>query len=242
MKLAPQARQPGPRQPKRDLMTVRHEDDGDDEGLDAKLQSLDEFETSLRHKVKELFDLNHDMYLADWYVFGALRRMMALTKGFRRMVEDRNFLCAAPLVRLQLDNALRIFALSLVSNPNALASKLLDGEPLSRQKDDAGKRLRDAYLVGRLSAHHDWVEALYEETSGFVHLSERHFFAAIVQTNDEDHTVRFSLSADDGDRDEAEYLPVVRAFHDAQRLTGEMVVSYMTARAAVGQGPASSAG
>jgi hypothetical protein len=212
-----------------------------DEGREPKtlvdmLSSLGKLEAEIRSKFKALFEQNKDMYLADFYVMGALRRMMALTKGFRRMIEDRNFLCAAPLVRMQLDNALRVFALSLVMDREALAKQLLDGEPLSKLKDAAGQKLRDGYLVDKLSEHYDWVKPLYQETSGFVHLSERHFYTAITKTNDADKTFHLSLSADDGARADEEYFDVVHAFRDALRLTGVVMLGYLSARAAGASG------
>lgn len=201
------------------------------ESLEALMASLERLEAEIRTKFKGLFVQNDDMYVADFYVMGALRRMLALTKGFRRMIEDRNFLCAAPLVRMQLDNALRVFALSLVRDREGLARRLLDAEPLSKLKDEAGEKMRDAYLVGKLSEAYAWVKPLYQETSGFVHLSERHFFAAIAKTDEADKTVHLSLSADDGPRAEAEYFDVVRAFRDALRLTGLVMLGYLAARA-----------
>lgn len=195
------------------------------------LQGLGALQGDIRSKFKTTFERNNNMYRADFYVMGALRRVMALTKGFVRMIEDRNFLCAAPLVRMQLDNALRVFALSLVADRETLAGKLLDGEPLSKLKGDAGEKLRDAYLVEKLSEHYDWVKPLYAETSGFVHLSERHFFVAISKTDETERMVYLSLSPDDGPWADEEYFDVIRAFRDALQLTGIVMLGYLEARA-----------
>lgn len=179
---------------------------------------------------KKLFDQNKSMYLADFYVMGALRRILALAKGFKSQIEDRNFLCAAPLVRMQLDTALRLYALSLVSNRDDVAKQLLDGVPLSKLKDAKGQKLRDAYLVDQLAETYSWVKPLYAETSGFVHLSERHFFTSIAKTNDEEQVVHLSITSEDDGRAEADYYEVVEAFHASTRLAGTMVSGYLLAR------------
>ena len=179
---------------------------------------------------KKLFDQNKSMYLADFYVMGALRRVLALVKGFRSQIEERNFLCAAPLVRMQLDTALRVYALSLVSNREEVAKQLLDGIPLSKLKDAKGQKLRDAYLVDQLSETYAWVKPLYAETSGFVHLSERHFFTSIAKTDDQEQVDPLSITSEDDGRFETDYYEVVEAFHESTRLAGTVLAGYLLAR------------
>lgn len=195
-----------------------------------RLTKLTELQQQILGTSKKLFDQNKSMYLADFYVMGALRRILALAKGFRSQIEDRNFLCAAPLVRMQLDTALRLYALSLVSNREEVAKQLLDGVPLSKLKDAQGQKLRDAYLVDQLSETYAWVKPLYAETSGFVHLSERHFFTSIAKTNDEEQVVHLSITSEDDGRAEADYYEVVDAFHESTRLAGIVLAGYLLAR------------
>jgi len=195
-----------------------------------RLAKLSALEQQIIATSKQLFDQNKAMYLTDFYVMGALRRILALAKGFRRQIEDRNFLCAAPLVRMQLDTALRVYALSLVANRDETAKQLLDGTPLSKLKDAKGQKLRDAYLVDQLSGSYEWVKPLYAETSGFVHLSERHFFTSIAKTNDDDRVVHLSITSEDDGRSEADYYQVVEAFHESTRLAGTVIGGYLLAR------------
>lgn len=195
-----------------------------------RLTKLTELQQQVLGTSKKLFDQNKSMYLADFYVMGALRRILALAKGFRSQIEDRNFLCAAPLVRMQLDTALRLYALSLVSNREEVAKQLLDGVPLSKLKDAQGQKLRDTYLVDQLSETYAWVKPLYAETSGFVHLSERHFFTSIAKTNDEEQVVHLSITSEDDGRAEADYYEVVDAFHESTRLAGIVLAGYLLAR------------
>ena len=48
-------------------------------------------------------------------------RSFGLINGFSVMVQRRNAVCAYPLLRLQLDNALRLHASELVDDQQALS-------------------------------------------------------------------------------------------------------------------------
>ncbi len=199
-------------------------------GIAERLAKLAALQQQILGTSKKLFDQNKSMYLSDFYVMGALRRVLALVKGFRSQIAERNFLCAAPLVRMQLDTALRVYALSLVSNREDVAKQLLDGVPLSKLKDAKGQKLRDAYLVDQLSETYAWVKPLYAETSGFVHLSERHFFTSIAKTDDQEQVVHLSITSEDDGRSETDYYEVVEAFHESTRLAGTVLAGYLLAR------------
>jgi hypothetical protein len=54
------------------------------------------------------------MCFPDMYIIAAMKRSLCLLRGFADLVESRNYVAAAPLVRLQMDNALRVAALARV--------------------------------------------------------------------------------------------------------------------------------
>ena len=56
------------------------------------------------------FKPNKLLTYADFFGMGIGRRALALSSGFRLMVEHRNSLCALPIVRMQLDTSLRLYA------------------------------------------------------------------------------------------------------------------------------------
>lgn len=206
-------------------------DSNESQPLEQRLQYLENIQRLMTRRLKPLFEMNPNMYTSDFYVIGAVNRTLALIRGFVLMIRERNFVCAAPLVRLQLDTGLRTFALSLVSDPTELAKQLLEGKPLSSLKDSAGKKLRDAYLLDKLEPSLEWVKVLYRETSGFVHLSERHWFTTIVNTDDDTRTAHFQMSGHDGDRKETDYFEVVGAFRAATEFAESELLSYFEGRA-----------
>ena len=107
----------------------------------------------------------------DLVVAAVINRSIALINGYTKMVEDRNVLCSNALLRLQLDNIIRLYACWLVDDPHSIAVLLLDGKPLKKVKSKDGKPLSDAYLASQASKLYPWLNNVYTKTSGFIHLS-----------------------------------------------------------------------
>jgi hypothetical protein len=116
------------------------------------------------------------LYPVDFMAFAVLHRSMALIRGFCAAIRSNNFTCAAPLVRLQLDNLLRFYALYIVKDPHDAVTNVFRGIPIRKQFDRDGAPMTDHNLVQSLAKNLPWVESVYRESSGFVHLSEKHMY------------------------------------------------------------------
>jgi len=159
-------------------------------GLADRLAMIEGLETELLRKAAALFKLHDSVYQADFFVMGALKRSCAQSKGFRELISSQNFQCAAAILRCQIDTAMRVNALRLVADRDAMCSALLAGERFNALKDDTGKKMTDAYLREKLAEHHPWVNEVYRQTSDFVHLSGRHFYTSILSMDGETRTMR----------------------------------------------------
>ena len=109
----------------------------------------------------------------DFLGVATINRSLSHLRGFWDLIDSENFICAAPLVRLQLDNCIRFSAAWLVKDPHEFARRVMDGTPIKSIKDNNGKNLTDAYCVKKLSVTRPWVGEVYGGTSGYVHLSEK---------------------------------------------------------------------
>ncbi len=157
-----------------------------EELLDIRLKELESLLNAHSEKGMTMMKAdNAAIFALDFLAIAVYKRSMSLISGFILMLKNKNFICAAPLVRLQLDNALRFYATSLVENPHDLATKFIGGTPIKEFRDrESGKKLSDYYLVEKLSEQFNWMTRVYKETSGYVHLSEKHFFnATTVNSN-----------------------------------------------------------
>lgn len=136
---------------------------------------------------------NGKMYTIDLLSSSVNNRALQLIKGFVALIKEENFISAIPLIRLQLDNALRFFATTLVSNYNDFFIHYLDGKPIRKFRDAGGKLLTDNYLATTLDQYFPGTLKLYNDASGHIHLSERHFFATTRKTGKEDMTIQMVI-------------------------------------------------
>ena len=125
------------------------------------------------------------LYPADLIMHGVAQRSLQLISGFTVMVEQSNVVCAVPLLRLQLDNIMRFYALWLVPDPNKVLLALLSDKPFRKLTSSDGSRLTDAYLAKQLAKLHPWVSEVCKRTSGFIHLSSPGLLSGVVSVGDD---------------------------------------------------------
>ena len=119
------------------------------------------------------------MFSLDFLAVAALNRSLSNSSAFVQLVRAQNYLVSASLVRLQLDTFLRFFASYLVSNPHEFAASVLKGTAVRKLKDRSGSLMTDRFLVNSVAGEFPWAPNVYESTSGFIHLSDKHIFSAI---------------------------------------------------------------
>ena len=116
---------------------------------------------------KQLHTITSQMQVFDFLLIAALNRTINLNKAFTSLIRDGNFIAAAPLVRINLDTLMRLFA-SIISehDRNTFANKIMSGEAIKKMKAKNSKaNLRDSYLVEQLSEIED-MKLILESTIG----------------------------------------------------------------------------
>ena len=103
-----------------------------------------------------------------------LNRSLGLLHAFTDLIKKKNFMTAAVILRLQLDNCLRLYGAWLVDDPHDFAVNVFEGKHIRRIKAKDGKLMTDRYLVSKMAEKIEpKVIGLYEDTSGYVHLSDK---------------------------------------------------------------------
>lgn len=214
--------------------------------LASRLTRLDDFERELARKAAPLVVEAQSLTHADFFVIGAVRRTLAQVRGFKQLIEARNFPCAAAVLRLQIDTAMRINALFLVADMNEACRAVLVGARFNTLRDRAGAKLSDGHLRSELAKQYPWISPVYEQASDFIHLSGRHFYSSIASTDEETRVATFVISGEDPHRPETVYYEIAGTFLQASRLVGTMILAYLSLRAgrisaveAHGSGPVS---
>ncbi len=107
----------------------------------------------------------------DLYLASSSEYVMRLIDGFIPMLETRNFVCVAQLLRVQVGVCLRTLALFVAKDQVDFLKQVFRGVPVNRLKDRSGKNMTDGRLQDLLSEFDPEVEGVYRATSGFVHFS-----------------------------------------------------------------------
>jgi hypothetical protein len=116
----------------------------------------------------------------DHVIAAVLKRSIANAKAFLLLMDSGNEFAAMPLIRLQLDSVLRISAFRLVDDPYALAKHMIEGEVFHKYKNPTRTvDLCDHALRTPLEAKYEYINELYETTSGYVHLSQHHLIRVV---------------------------------------------------------------
>lgn len=108
------------------------------------------------------------------FTFSIVHRAIELNKGFQTLAEANNWITAINLIRLQADNCMRLFALSLVRDRLDFYNRLQNGEHIRNLKDAEGNKMTDQYLSTKLNELYPGFRLLYENTSGLIHFSNEH--------------------------------------------------------------------
>jgi len=170
------------------------------------------------------------LFPVDLLALAALNRSANLVPGFALLIEARNFIAAAPLLRLQIDNCLRFYGVYIVGKPHAFASAVLKGEQIRKMKDSKGNLMTDRYLIQCVAKDFPWITNVYEKTSGYIHLSETHIASVFIGTPKEklDKGIcEIAIGPGDKFTDSALYEEAVEAFIAATKAMFHYLVGWV---------------
>lgn len=156
--------------------------------LDLKIEALKE----LRSKGIQLAQgiIGENLTKEDLFFCASLDRCLHLMDGFVVMLRERNLTCAGALLRLQMDNCMRTYAAFIAKDRNAVADCLIDGTPIKHLEDENGKKMVDWYLKEELTKIEPSFSRVYEQASGYIHLSSKAFYQTVEDIDDKGFTVQ----------------------------------------------------
>jgi hypothetical protein len=158
------------------------------------------------------------LYAVDMVANAAVKRSISQAHGFRLLVEAGNLVCARSLLRLQLDTAIRFYAVFLVKSPHDFCHNIIKGIQINRMKDKDGNRLTDRYLVTKLGEKHAWMPPVYDELSGYIHFSVRHFYPIVESINEESREMSFVIAPTDENYPEFSWWEAVECFNESTKV------------------------
>ncbi|MBN8664553.1 MAG: hypothetical protein J0L83_08275 [Chitinophagales bacterium] len=167
--------------------------------IEELLENLDLQIKLITQLGKECLEIPPGFYMFDIYTIGILNRSVNIIKGFSDLIRSKNFIAAAPLVRVHVDTLLRLYAPQLINfNVDEFAKLVFSGTPVRNIKDISNKNLTDTYLVSKLNqvSGFDWVQKVYDTGNAFIHFSDQTIFASMKPQQTEMH-VNFTIGLHD---------------------------------------------
>lgn len=136
---------------------------------------------------------NGDIYEIDLVHVGVMIRSYGLVDGFLDAFDTWNPIVAAPLVRMQIDNLVRLSYMAHALSATDVARHVIAGGEFRSLKDSDRKFLTDAKLLEHAKPYHPWIEPVYKATSGWVHFSPVHVYAGTRVRGDDDETMTLQI-------------------------------------------------
>ena len=90
------------------------------DGFARRLNKIEALEHELLSKASRLMSEGGSVFIVDMFVLGGIKRAIALSNGFRLLMQSRNFTCAASLLRMQIDTAARLYSLKYLGDLNGV--------------------------------------------------------------------------------------------------------------------------
>ncbi|PKG42865.1 hypothetical protein [Psychroflexus sp. MES1-P1E] len=151
--------------------------DVSEEDLNLIYDSIDDLNKELNNVAVEIFKNETDKKVLSkpsHFTFSIVHRAIELNRGFKALTETNNWITAINLIRLQADNCMRLFALSLVPDRLDFYQRIMKGEHIRNIEDGDGNKMTDYYLSKKLDILYPGFRLLYGNTSGFIHFSKEH--------------------------------------------------------------------
>jgi hypothetical protein len=156
---------------------------------------------------------NGKIFPMDAYCLSSINRSLHLLDGFICLMKADNYLCSMPILRMQLDSLLRLFAFTLVDDPHDFANQVLQGISVRDLKDKSKNSMTDAYLVRKMSDRNSWVDRAYNVCCSYVHFSQSHYHHLLEQsTKEESGTRNFYIGSTDENIPDESKLQAINAF------------------------------
>lgn len=154
--------------------------------------------------------IGESLISADLCFCAFLDRSIRLANGFISMLESRNLTCAGAILRLQMDNCLRLLALNIAEDEEAAVDTILKGGSIGKLKDKNGKVMSDGHLKDEIKKYDTQFPIVYNNTSGFIHFSHKAVFQSIYECKD--YEFRFQIGGELNEKYNINLLECAQAF------------------------------
>jgi hypothetical protein len=143
--------------------------------LDHSLKNILLLEKLFVLEIKKIYEIEKGITEINHYIMSIANRAISLNRGFVTLANANNYLTAISLMRLQIDNCLRLYAMSLSGDSSLFYKEILSGKHVRNLEDRDGKKMSDTHLTKKIDKIFPGFKSLYDKLSGYIHFSFEHF-------------------------------------------------------------------
>lgn len=129
--------------------------------------------------------IGETLFKEDFFFCASADRCLNLIDGFTDMLRKRNLTCVGALLRLQMDNCMRSYATFIARDKETVIDCIISGDSINKQLSKDGTKMTDGYLKRELSKVDTRFTDVYNQASGYIHLSEKAFYQTVVKVEDD---------------------------------------------------------
>ena len=165
------------------------------------LIEIDKKSKAIINMGKQLTAITPKIEAFDFFLIASLNRTVNISRAYTSLIRDNNFIAAAPLIRINIDTLLRLYA-SIISeyDRNTFASRVMGGELIKKMKLRGTKqKLSDFTLHTEITKieNMEWVTRIYEAGNSFVHLEKSHIFSSLKVEHEKERLINMSIGFHD---------------------------------------------
>ena len=150
--------------------------------LDKRIDEINDLRSMCPSLAKGI--IGETLTREDLFFCASLDRCVQLSKGFIVLLQQRNLSCVGALLRLQMDNCMRTYAAFIAADKDSVIDCIIYGKKICDQVDCDGKKMTDANLKKKMAIFNKSFPVVYDQVSGYVHLSDRAFYQTVVDITD----------------------------------------------------------
>ena len=189
---------------------------------DLEISSLEDMVTYFSKQrnffIRELGFISYDTL----FINAVIVRAYQLNKGFISLVSTGNYLCACPLVRIQLETVLSLWA-SLIADSN-YTERMLLGKSVDKSKHN-GNYLSNSYLIRTLCEfiNKPSLKELWDKGNNYLHPSYSSISKAIHRENNQIILENLECNLNKSELEQLQkemleinlaYIPILREYED----------------------------
>ncbi len=150
----------------------------------------------------ESVDMTNTHFQYNIFLSCVLDRALSVNKGYMSLTDSNNYFCAVAMLRMQIENCIRLYGMTLVVDDSKYIFDWMAGEKISKFQDvNTHKSLSDSYIASLLENKYKNIAAMYKEACGFVHFSKRQLYDT-AKVKSGTRTVNLKVSETDALKDE----------------------------------------